>query len=63
MSGSESLHVVFRLFIHVFPLEIQLSSEDGWDPNCWFNTATFVSLSIARTWIYNIICPVQWVKL
>ena len=49
MSGSESLHVVFRLYINVLPLVIQLSSEDGWDSNCLFNAATFVSLSIART--------------
>ena len=43
MSGSESLHVVFGLYINVLPLEIQLSSEDSWDSNCLFNAATFVS--------------------
>jgi len=56
LSGSESLQVFYCLFIYVLPLEIQLSIREGWNPINWFNPATLLSLSQARTWIFNIIC-------
>ena len=54
-SGSESVHVFHRLFIHVLPLEIQLSRGKGWDPINQFNLSTSLCLSKARTWISNVI--------
>ena len=35
---------------------IQLSRGEGWDPINWYNPATFLCLSQARTWISNVIC-------
>ena len=66
LSGSEYVQDLYPLFIHVFPLEAQLS-RGGWDPIHLFNPATCLCLSQARTWISNIICPglvcVHWVQL
>jgi len=42
---------VYRLLIYVFSLVIQLPGMEG-----WFNRATFMCLSQARTWISNVIC-------
>ena len=56
LSGSEYVQDLYPLFIHVFPLEAQLS-RGGWDPINLFNPATCLCLSQARTWISNIICP------
>jgi len=57
----------YHLFIYVFPLEIQLSRGEGWDPINRFNPATFLCLFKARTWIFNVSCCslfyVQWVEV
>ena len=54
LSGSESMQVFFnRLFIYVLPLEIHLS---GWDTINQFNPVTFLCLSQAMNWIYNVTC-------
>ena len=43
-------------FICVFPLEIQLSRDYGWDPTNRFKLDTFVCLSQDKTWISNVTC-------
>ena len=43
-------------FIYVFPLEIQLSREDGWNPINRLNPATLLRLFQAMTLISNVIC-------
>ena len=62
-----NVHVSYSLFIYVLPLEIQLSRREGWDPINWFNSATLLCLSKARTWISNTICCclfcVQWIQI
>ena len=70
LSGREYVQVFYPLLIYVLPLEIQLSRGEGWDPINRFNSATFLCLSQARTWISNVICwhscglfCVQWVHL
>ena len=52
LSGNESLQVFYRLFVCVLPLEIQLSRRGEIN---LFNLATFVCLSLSRTWFY-VIC-------
>ena len=68
-SGSKSAEVFCRLFIYVYPLEIQLSRGEGyiWDPINRINPTTFLCLS--QTWTRisndNVMCRglfnVQWV--
>ena len=53
---SESVHVVYRLFICVLLLDIQLSIQEGWVPLNRFNSVIILWLSQARSWISNVIC-------
>jgi hypothetical protein len=43
-------------FQKVCTYEIQLSRREGWDSINRFNCATFLCLSQARTWIFNVMC-------
>jgi len=52
--------VFYCLLIYVLSLEIYLARADGWDPINRFNSATFVCLSQARTWISNVIWCERW---
>ena len=65
--GNNLCTFFYHLFIYVFPLEILLSREEGWDPTNQFYPTKFLCLSQARTWIWNIICRgffcVQWSQL
>ena len=46
---------LYRLFIYVFPLDIQLSKGEGGNLIYQFNLATFLCLSQARAGIFNVI--------
>ena len=50
------MHAVYRLFIYVLSLEIQLSRWKDWDPINQFNPATVMCLTQARTLISNVTC-------
>ena len=52
----ESVQVFYRLIIYLLPMKIQLSKGKSWNPTMWFNPATFLPLSQARTWISSITC-------
>ena len=47
---------LYRLFIYVLSLEIILSSRKVWHPINRFNSAIYLGLSHAKTWIPNVIC-------
>ena len=47
-------------FISVLPLNFQLSRGEGWDPIKRFNPATYVCLSQASTWMFDVICSVPF---
>ena len=55
LRGSESGQVfLYRLFIYVLALEIQLSKRvESSDPINWLYSATFSCMFQARTWIFN----------
>jgi len=53
LEWNESVHFFVRLFI--LSLDIQLSRGEAWDPINRFNTAAFLCLSQAMTWIFNVI--------
>ena len=56
----------FIVCIYALLLEIQLSKRrEGLNAINIFNPSTFVCLSQARSWIFNVICRVfvQWVQL
>ena len=49
----ESVQVYYHLFICI-AVGDPSSVEEGWDPINWFNSATFLCLSQAMTWISNV---------
>ena len=48
LSGSESLHAFYCLFIYVLPLEIQLWRWECWETINWFNPTIFLCLSLFK---------------
>ena len=48
------MHAVYRLFVYVLSLEIQLSRWKDWDPINQFNTTTVMCFTQARTLISNV---------
>ena len=59
---------IYRLFVYVLLLEIQLSRVECWGPINLYNSATFVCLSQTRIWISNVTCfglsfSFHWVQL
>jgi hypothetical protein len=49
-------HDICMLFFMCAYYWCSYSLEEDWNPINWFNSATFLCLSAARTWIYKVIC-------
>ena len=46
----------FTVYLFLYCRWRSISRREGWDPINWFNSAIFLCLSQARTWISNVVC-------